>query len=164
MDEDDQSLNEAFNEVINGEYIPKENEQFNTEAFENYLNMEAGLPQDPDDEIQHDRVKRRDTDEGGRPISVATNNPITDTRQYEVEFLDEMTEVLTANIIKTNLLVQLDEEGHRQMFLEKYSNNGKTLNYLSFNMIGSTPQIMVRSRRREPHEAGNFVCNGKTNK
>lgn len=53
-------------------------------------------------------------DQDGKSVGVpsATNNPLTDTRAYEVEFLDGRTEVLAANIIAENLFAQIDDDGH----------------------------------------------------
>ena len=42
-----------------------------------------------------------------------------DSRQYEVEFVDGGTEILTANIIAENLLAQVDEYGQRSMLIEE---------------------------------------------
>ena len=53
-----------------------------------------------------------------------------DTRAYEFEFIDGTTETLTANIISKNLLVQVDEEGHSQLLVDKiidYQRNGDTV-------------------------------------
>ena len=43
--------------------------------------------------------------------------------QYEVEYLDGQIETLSANQIAENLLVQVDEEGHRQMFIEEITDH-----------------------------------------
>ena len=50
---------------------------------------------------------------------MAHNNPLLDSRQYEIEYDDGYSEILSANIIAENLLSQVDEEGHRhRMFAE----------------------------------------------
>ena len=49
--------------------------------------------------------------------------PILDHSQYEVEYLDGQIETLTANQIAENLLAQVDEEGHRQMFIEEITDH-----------------------------------------
>ena len=54
-----------------------------------------------------------------KPIGQASNTPMLDTRQYDVEFLDGEIEVYTANIISENLLSQVDEEGHSQMMIHE---------------------------------------------
>ena len=55
----------------------------------------------------------------GKPIGIANNNPLLDSRQYEVEYIDGTTEVISANIIAENILSQVDEEGHRQLMIDE---------------------------------------------
>ena len=52
-------------------------------------------------------------DNQGRPIGIASDNPILDTRMYEVEYQDGHTAALAANIIAENIFAQVDEEGNR---------------------------------------------------
>ena len=81
--------------------------------------MEVGPPRSDEFDLHNARVKRRAVYNDGKPIGQPSNNPITDTRAYEVEYLDGTTEVLTANIIAENLLAQVDKEGHRQLLLSE---------------------------------------------
>mmetsp|Transcript_6492 Transcript_6492/g.15328 ORF Transcript_6492/g.15328 Transcript_6492/m.15328 type:complete len:280 (+) Transcript_6492:692-1531(+) len=86
---------------------------------QNYTNMEIGLRRGQEGELQHARVKRRRLDEEGNPVGVANSNQLLDTRQYEVEYDDGSTEVLSANVLAENLLAQVDEHGHRHRFMEE---------------------------------------------
>ena len=74
--------------------------------------MDIGLPRKYDDGLMHAIVKRRKLDDEGKDVGNMNNNPLLDTRAYEVEFSDSTTEFLTANIIAKNILAQVDEEGH----------------------------------------------------
>ena len=65
----------------------------------------------------HATVRKRVRDEDGQPVGVAHNNPMLDSRKYEVEYIDGHVEELTANLIAENLMAQVDEEGRRQMML-----------------------------------------------
>lgn len=85
--------------------------------FDNYIGMRFSLPHGPDGSQLHATVKRRRINEDGTPVGTYSSNPLTDTRKYEVEFLDGSQECLTANIIAENMLSQVDEEGHRQLLL-----------------------------------------------
>jgi hypothetical protein len=78
-----------------------------------------GLPRGQDDELHHAQVKQRAVDVEGRPVGRPSTNPLLDSRQYKVEFMNDETEILTANIIAENLLAQVDEEGHRQMLIDE---------------------------------------------
>lgn len=53
----------------------------------------------------------------GKPIGIANNNPLLDSRQYEGEFLADSVEILTANTITENFLGQVDKESHQQKML-----------------------------------------------
>ena len=75
--------------------------------------------------LYHAVVRRRVIDDNGNPVGKANDNPILDTRQYEVEFLDGTTEILTANTIADNLLSQVDDEGHKQLLLSKIIDHQK---------------------------------------
>ena len=123
-DEDDPEFIEELNKVINDDTI-KDEEEPTPDTFDAYLNMELGLPRGDDDALCHATVKRRAVDKDGKPIGIKDNNPLLDTRQYEVEFLDGTTETLTANTIAENLLAQVDEEGHRQLLLDEIIDHRK---------------------------------------
>ena len=51
-------------------------------------------------------------DANGIPIGTASDNPILDTRLYEVEYVDGHKASLSANVIATNLFYQIDKEGN----------------------------------------------------
>ena len=86
---------------------------------DHFMNMEVGLPRGPDGTIIKARVKKRTTDEAGNTIGKYHTNPLLDSRMYDVEFEDGGVEAITANIIAENILSQIDEEGHRQLMLDK---------------------------------------------
>ena len=133
IDEDPEFI-EEWNRIINNSTLLHGNddmiEKINDDKSENdniglnsmrdpYLHMEVGLPRGDDDRLVHAKVKSRAVDVDGNPMGIGNNNPLLDTRVYEVEFVDGTTEKLTANIIAENLLAQVDEEGHRQLLLDE---------------------------------------------
>lgn len=73
-------------------------------------------------------ITSRAIDADGKSVGQSNPNPILDTRKYEVEFLDGSTETLMANIIAENLLSQIDDEGHRQLFMTETVDNCKLKN------------------------------------
>ena len=77
-----------------------------------YLNMELALPQGDSLEPRLARVTKQMKDPNGLPIGTAANNPLLDTRMYEVEYLDGKKVLLSANYITENLFVQVDDEGN----------------------------------------------------
>ena len=52
-------------------------------------------------------------DEKGDPVGVSNNNPMLNTRVYEVKFADSQTQYYAANKIAANMYSQVDEEGYR---------------------------------------------------
>ncbi len=68
----------------------------------------------------HARVTKRVRDKEGIPIGTASDSPLLDSRRYEeVGYSDGNMEELIANIIAENLIAQVDEEGRRQLMLDK---------------------------------------------
>ena len=90
-----------------------------------YVGMEIGLRRGGEGELLRATVKRRALDVDGRPTGVATNNPLTDTRKYEVEYDDGTIEVLSANLLAENLLEQVDEHGHKHRMMEEIGGHRK---------------------------------------
>jgi hypothetical protein len=61
---------------------------------------------------------KRLRDGNGLPIGTANNNPILDTRMYEVEYPDGHKAALAANAIAENMFAQTDMEGNRHVLFE----------------------------------------------
>ena len=81
--------------------------------------MELGLNRGEEEGLQFARIKIGAVDEYGKPIGIPSNNPILDSRQYEIEYADGNTAVLTANIISENLMAQVDDHGNIHLLIEK---------------------------------------------
>ena len=64
-------------------------------------------------------VTKRFCDDDGNPIGTAHENPILDTRMYELEYNGAHTVSVSANIIAENLFHQVNNEGHRMMVLDE---------------------------------------------
>ena len=64
------------------------------------------------------RVPKRLNNAEGRPIGVANDNPILDTRMYEFEYSDGYKTILAANTISGNLFAQVDVKGNRHVLSE----------------------------------------------
>ena len=135
-DEDDEFLRN-FNMPVNDLYqeTDKEDEDASSRRqgtiaddsrVPTYVGMEVGLRRGNDGEILRARVKRQAIGEEGLPIGTAHTNPMTDTRQYEVEYEDGTTEILAANLLAENILAQVDEYGHKHQMLEEIGGHRKT--------------------------------------
>jgi len=65
------------------------------------------------------RVIKRSQDDNDNPTGRRHNNPLLDTRQYEVQFGDSSTAEYSANIIAENLFSQCDHEGRQNLVFKE---------------------------------------------
>ena len=115
--DEDEDFREEFQNIYNNKDIP-EADDFTPEVLEDtYLNMELVLPRDSEGP-EFARVTKRLRDANGIPIGTADDNPILDSRVYDVEFADGYKASLTANAIAENLFSQVDDEGNRFVMLD----------------------------------------------
>ena len=124
LNELDPDFDEEFRKVINDNDVPEADhdpEPINIHEVSNdgYIDMELGMPRGAEGQLLHAKVKRRAVDNDGKPHGVASSNPITDTRLYEIEYMDGSAEVVSANVIVENIMSQVDEEGNRQLMIDE---------------------------------------------
>ena len=84
--------------VISDSSIPEVDETFTPDTFhDTYLNKEVALTRGVNDNcnVQFGKVTKRLRDAEGRPIGMANENPLLDTREYSVEFKDGISESLS---------------------------------------------------------------------
>ena len=91
-------------------------EDVTPEAYDLYLNAEVLLPRG--DGLKTGKVKRRKRDADGELRGLANNNPILDTRTYEVEFPDGQVTEYAANVIAENMWSQCDIEGNQMLLMQ----------------------------------------------
>jgi Reverse transcriptase (RNA-dependent DNA polymerase) len=123
----DQDYIDEMSKAINDTTIPHADPKESTaDAYDSYLNMEVNLPRGDGAAMQRGRVTKRMKDNDGQPIGVAHQNPLLDTRVYEVEWLDGHREQLTANVVAENLFAQVDQEGNQFSLLDDIIDHRKT--------------------------------------
>jgi Reverse transcriptase (RNA-dependent DNA polymerase) len=119
---------EEFGRQINDPELKEADQEFTPDSYDDtYLNMELALPRNGA-EVQFGKVVKRLRDKNGLPIGTAHDNPILDTRMYEVEFQDGHRASLAANAIAENLFAQIDDEGNRHVLFDEiidHRTNGK---------------------------------------
>ena len=118
INQENPDFGEDYNRGINNDSI-READDATPNSYDPYLNMELALPHGDDSTTLSARVKRRALNKEHNPIGKAHNNPLLDSRQYDVEYIDGHLEVLSANIIAENLLSQVDQERYHQKMLEE---------------------------------------------
>lgn len=86
------------------------------DAFDTYIGAQLLVPRDG--ERVNARVTKRMRNNNGVPIGTRHDNPMLDSREYEVEFDDGSTQEYFANVIAENLYSQIDEEGRQYLVLK----------------------------------------------
>lgn len=124
----DPNFVQEFGRTINDATIKEADQEFTSDSFYyTYLHTELALPREGG-EVQFGRVVKRLSDRDGLPIGTAHDNPILNSRMYEVEFQDGYKTSLAANIMAENLFAQIDDEGNQQVLFNEiidYRTNGK---------------------------------------
>ncbi|KAI2499334.1 Reverse transcriptase (RNA-dependent DNA polymerase) [Fragilaria crotonensis] len=119
---------QEFGRTINDPSIKEADHEFTPDSYDDtYLNMELALPREGG-EVQFGHVVKCMRDKDGLPIGTANDNPILDSRLYEVEFQDGYKTSLAANAIAENLFAQIDDEGNRHVLFQEiidHRTNGK---------------------------------------
>jgi hypothetical protein len=117
--ENDPDFQEQFDNIISELNIPAADDTFTPDACgDAHINMELAIPRDGDGP-DFAKVVKRLKDKDGLPIGKANNNPILDTRMYEVEYKDGHKASLAANAIAENMFAQVDDEGNRHVLFEE---------------------------------------------
>ena len=80
----DEDFKEEFKKVFNNPDVQEADDGFIDDSYNQYVNMELTLYQGVD-RPEFAIVKKKLKDANGRPIGVANDNPILDSRIYEVE-------------------------------------------------------------------------------
>ena len=143
---DDVFLPDQVDEPAETDASMPEADDYTPEAYDEYLTAEVLLPNMGT--ITKAKVVGRKRDADGTPIGKRHNNPILDTREYEVEFPDGATDVFTANIIAENLYAQVDDEGNSYSILGEIIDHKKDGSAVSLDDAFMATKDGVRRRRR----------------
>jgi hypothetical protein len=118
MIESDPDFTEEFASTFDNPEVKEADEELDPDTYDNYLNMEIRLDR-PGTVPEFAKVTKRMKDKDGNPIGVAhAENPMLDTRLYEVEYTDGYKAALTANTIAENMFSQVDGDGHRHVLFD----------------------------------------------
>jgi hypothetical protein len=99
----DPDFAEEFANTFDNPDVPEADDEFDPDSFDTYLNMGLSLDRRPGVEPESARVTKRLRDKDGNPVGTANDNPILDTRLYEVKYLDGHKAALSANAITESL-------------------------------------------------------------
>ena len=162
-DVQDEAFNDEFNSAVSDEKIKDADADFTPDVFDDtYLNKEIAIARGAGDseDVQYGRVTKRLRDAEGRPIGTANDNPLLDTREYSVEFLDGHTEAIAANLIAQHLYSQIDDEGRRHILLDDIIDHRKSEHATDKADAYVTMNNGVK-RRRETTQGWHMLCQWK---
>ena len=115
---DDPDFVDEFHKTFNCTAVKDADDDFSPDSYDEYINMEVALDRGgAHPELA--RVTKRLKNKDGIPIGTRADNPIVDSRLYEVEYLDGHRAAMTANVIAENIFSQVDEEGYRHVLLDE---------------------------------------------
>jgi hypothetical protein len=126
VDDDDSDVEY---EAMDPDFVPNDADDYDEEAFDKLLAAEVMVPKG--DALVAATVIGRKRDADGNPVGKAHNNPILDTRVYEVQFPDGHLEEYAANVIAESLYSQLDNEGNQFLLLQEIVDHKKDAQALS---------------------------------
>jgi hypothetical protein len=98
-----------------------EADDYDTEAMDTYIHDEVVFPKG--DSMKSGKVTSRKSDQQGKPIGRAHQNPFMDSRVYNVEFPDGHMEEYAANVIAEHMYSQVDEEGVQYLLLDEITDH-----------------------------------------
>ena len=102
---------------------PEANEMEDPDVFDKYIGAEISLNRGG--QVLRGKVKARKQDSIGNPVGRAASNPLLDTREYEVEFVDGSTQAYTTNIIAEAMYSQIDIDGHSFALIKEINDHRK---------------------------------------
>ena len=86
------------------------------ELNDNLIGTKVDLPH-PDGELKEATIKSRKRAHDGNLIGTKDDNPVLDTRVYEIEFDDGNYVEYSANVLLENLYQQIDDDGYSHQML-----------------------------------------------
>jgi hypothetical protein len=105
---------ELYDDDIEGEYQPiPDIDDVTPEDEDNYIGAKVSLPLGGT--MQSGQVVKRARDNAGDAYGTKNDNPILDTRVYQVEFPDGEIAEYAANVIVENMYAQCDLNGNQYM-------------------------------------------------
>lgn len=114
------AFRDEFLRVINNPDVPHgKDDRIDSADDSAYTDMRLSLKRNSDGKLLAAKVRGRAVDEDGIPIGIGSDNPMTDMRQYIVDYIDGQSETVTANFIAENILSQVDDHGYGQRYLDE---------------------------------------------
>ena len=114
QDEEDIEMNEYdddANQIIRPEMDALDHDAPYVEKNDNLIGSKLDMPH-PDGEMREATIRSRKRTHDGNLVGSANDNPVLDSRVYEVEFGDGNYREYSANVLLENLYQQIDDDGY----------------------------------------------------
>jgi hypothetical protein len=98
-------------------------DKYDPDSYDGYITAQVLLPRGH--EFKLGTVLRRRADENGKPIGESNDNPILDTRMYDVGFYDGVNLEYAVIVIPESLFAQVDAEGRRCVLMSEIDDHRK---------------------------------------
>ena len=108
---DNDPTNEEYQDMSPFEPLADAEDEIDPEVYDKYIGAKIVLDDTVDGGGNVATVKSRITNINGHRVGITNNNPLLDSREYDAEMEDEMTNRLFANKIAENIYSQLDDKG-----------------------------------------------------
>jgi transposase InsO family protein len=102
---------------------------YDPEGYNGYITAQVLLPKG--EEFRVGTVIKRKVDDNGQPLGISHDNPILDTRTYDVQFADGDVLEYAANVIAENLYSTVDHDGNRHVTMDSIVDHKSTNQALS---------------------------------
>ena len=125
-DEEERRLIETQDDELQGiaPELPDEDQiEYTPDSNDPYVGAEVNMPFGS--ETMRAKVVKRLRGDDGRPIGRSHENPLLDTRMYEVEYADGQVREIQANLIAENMIAQTDSEGRHFLLLNTITGHEK---------------------------------------
>ena len=114
------------------------------DAYDTYLGARLLLP--VGGERFYARVTKHVKDSHGKSIGTHHDNPMLDTRKYEVQFNDGYQAEYFANVLAENLYSQFDDEGREHLLIKEITRHRSN----SSAITTEDGYVITKSGRRYP--------------
>jgi len=122
--DNDPDFAEEFGRVFDNSDVPEADAVFDPDAYDHLVNAEFTI--DSGNGRKFAKVTKRFRDKNGMPIGTANENPLLDTRMYEVQHIDGSKQALAANIIAENIFDSVDGTGRQELQIDTIVGHRKT--------------------------------------
>ena len=141
------------------DWIRSEADDYTPEAFDTLLSAQVQLPLGG--EMKRGTVVNRKRDHNGNPVGIRHDNPMLDTRVYEVEFSNGNVGEFTANMIAENIYASVDAEGNEHVLFDEIIDHKKDKSAVTIDNMYFSSEDRSNPKPRGPLLIGSYVSNGK---